>query len=72
MLSFLKILLTLASTVATYLGNKQLLDAGEAKAIASALERAKHYVEKADSARRNVSVDSGSLQNDTNDRANAK
>ena len=72
MLSFLKLLLTLAGTVAKYLSDQKLLDAGEAKAIAENLQKAKIHVEKADNARRNVSLDADSLRNDPNDRANNK
>lgn len=56
-LAFLRALLGLAGTVASYLSNKQLLDAGEAKAIAEGLDNANKALQKAYDARSGAVAD---------------
>lgn len=51
-ISLLKAVLSLASFLAKYLHDKQLLEAGEYKAIAENLSNANEKAEKADAARR--------------------
>lgn len=53
-LSLLKTLLGFAETLTEYLRNKQLLEAGEAQAIAEGLSNANVAIEKARKARRNA------------------
>ena len=45
--NLLNLLLSLASKVADYVNNKQLLEAGEAKAISKSLQKEKERVKKA-------------------------
>lgn len=50
----LKAALSFASFLTEYLKNKQLIEAGEAKAIAKGLENANETIDKARRARRNA------------------
>ena len=54
-LGLLKTLLGLASAVADYMNKKQLLDAGEAKAISEGLTKANEIVKNANKARLSAS-----------------
>lgn len=56
-LAFLKALLGFAGTLTEYLRNRELLEAGEAKAIAEGLSNANEAIEKARKARRNAVAD---------------
>lgn len=51
-LAVLRALLGLASSITTYLQNKQLIEAGEALAIAEGLKNAQEAINKANQARR--------------------
>ena len=53
-LAILRALLGLAGTLSNYLREKQLLDAGEARAIAEGLKNAQEATTKAREARRNA------------------
>lgn len=57
MINLLKVLLGLASSLASYLDNRQLIEAGEAKAIAEGLKNAQDAIQRADTARRNANRD---------------
>ena len=54
MLNLLKLLLQLASLVAKYLHDKQLLEAGKAQAILESLEHANSQIRAANDARNHV------------------
>lgn len=56
-LAMLRALLGLASSLTTYLQNKQLLEAGEAQAIAEGLKNAQAAITKARKARRDAVAD---------------
>lgn len=64
----LKLFLTLASSVAKYLNDKQLIDAGAGQAVASILEDALEKIGNANAARNSVSNDTNSVRNDTANR----
>lgn len=53
-LAILRALLGFASSLTNYLANKQLIEAGEAKAIAEGLKNAQKATEKARKARRDA------------------
>jgi len=53
-LALLKAVLGLAQSLTGYLRDKQLIDAGEAKAIATQLEGSLHALERANEARSNA------------------
>lgn len=53
-LAILRALLGFASTLTEYLRNRELLEAGEAKAIAEGLSNANEAIERARRARRNA------------------
>lgn len=50
-LALLRLVLSLAQSLTSYLNNKRLIDAGEAKAIARQLESSLNAVERASTAR---------------------
>ena len=56
-LAMLRALLGLASSLTAYLQNKQLIEAGEAQAIAEGLKNAQDAITKARKARRNAVTD---------------
>jgi len=56
-LAVLKAILGLAGSLAAYLNNKQLLDAGEAQAIVKSLNHAKETINKATAARNKATSD---------------
>lgn len=68
MLTLLKLLLSLSSSLADYLGRRQLLKAGEAKAIADNLYDTLQKLNKADAARRAVKHDPDSVREDPDNR----
>lgn len=68
--SLLKGLVSLAGRLAKWLSDRQLIEAGEAKAINNGLYDAKKKIERADAARRNARVDK--LRSDKNNRTGRK
>ncbi len=68
--SILKLVLSLASSIAQYMERKQLLDAGEARQIAKNLTAASRKVEAAVKARNNVVHISEAAKHDKNNRNN--
>lgn len=68
-LTLLKLFLTLASTFAKYAADKQLLEAGENKAILEGLQYANDAIKRADSARANI--DELSISDDKSNRDNS-
>lgn len=71
-LALLKLLLSLADQLTGYLHDNQLMDAGEAKAIAASLKGALDATSRAVAARNAVSDDANSVSNDPDNRDNAK
>ena len=63
-LSILRGLFGITQTVLRMMADRQLLDAGEAKAIARNLTQANEKLDKALAARRNVKHDADSVSND--------
>lgn len=53
-LAVLRALLSLASSLTTYLQNKQILEAGEAKAVSEGLKNAQNAITKAHKTRYNA------------------
>jgi hypothetical protein len=68
--AILKMALAVAQYAAKRAADKQLIDAGTAIAVKNGLYDAQQKVIRADIARRNARVDSDSVSNDTNNRAN--
>lgn len=69
-IAILKLFLSLASQMATYINNKNLMEAGEAKAILDGLKEAESNIAKAKLARANAhTVD---ITKDENNRANKR
>lgn len=64
----LKLVLEIAAAVTSYMERKQLLDAGEASAIANNLKDSQRKLSLALEARRNVKHDSDDVKNDPNNR----
>ena len=69
-LNILKGILGLANMVAKFVSDKQLMDAGEAKAVARNLSQTNEKLNAAIDARRNVRHDTDSVQRDKNNRRN--
>jgi len=67
-LSILNGLLSLASALASFLHDKQLMDAGAAKAVSASLQEAMNVTKKALAARDAVSDDPDSVQHDKDNR----
>jgi hypothetical protein len=65
----LKFIFTVAGAIARYMERKQLLDAGEASAIAANLKDANKKLTIALEARRNVSHKAKDIANDSNNRS---
>ena len=63
-LKLLGALLSIADALAGYLANRQLLEAGEAKATAEGLRKAHEAIKRAQDARRGVSTDPDSVRDD--------
>lgn len=68
--SILKILLELANKVASYVRDKQLMEAGAAQAILRGVNDANDAIDRADTARRNY--DSLPVESDPENRDNRK
>lgn len=68
--SILKILLELAKKVASYVRDKQLMEAGAAQAILRGVNDANDAIDRADNARRNY--DSLPVESDPENRDNRK
>lgn len=68
--SILKILLELANKVASYVRDKQLMEAGAAQAILRGVNDANDAIDRADNARRNY--DSLPVESDPQNRDNRK
>lgn len=66
----LKLFLIIADKLATYLGNKQLMDAGEAKSVSAQLKGAMDATQRAIAARNAVRDDADSVRNDPFNRDN--
>jgi hypothetical protein len=64
----LKLILQIAGAVTQYMERKQLLDAGEASAIARNLKESQRKLSLALEARRNVTHDADDIKNDPNNR----
>lgn len=71
-LALLKLLLSIADQLTSYLHDKQLMDAGEAKAVAASLKGALDATARAVAARNAVSDDPNSVSNDPDNRDNRK
>ncbi len=69
-ITVLKLLLSLAGTVATYLHNAKLMEAGQAKSILAGIHHAQRQTKIAADARANVKHDADSVSNDPDDRRN--
>lgn len=69
-LSILKALLGLVSWISKYLHDKQLIEAGEYKAIAEANSNALEAIQKAQLARSSVRNDADGLRDDPNNTDN--
>lgn len=67
--TLLKILLEIVGAIAKYAHDKQLIEAGEAKAMLKGLEDANEAIKRANHARANV--DSLPVESDPNNRDNA-
>jgi succinylarginine dihydrolase len=63
-LKAITLLLSLADTIATYLKNAQLMDAGEAKRLLKCIKEADESIKRARTARSNVKHDADSVRND--------
>lgn len=69
-IAILKLFLSLASQIATYINNKKLMEAGEAKAILEGLKEADSIIAKAKEAR--VNAHTVDINKDENNRANKR
>lgn len=69
-LGLAKIVFSLAQSVARIIGDKQLIDAGEAKATADQLGKANDQIARAIAARRAVRHDPDSILHDRDNRDN--
>lgn len=68
-LLLLKSLLSATASLTKWLGDKQLLDAGEAKQIVKALTKERGRVENAINVRNNIKFDTDSVRDDRNNRS---
>jgi len=67
-LGILKLFLTLTDNLVSFMHDKQLMDAGEAKAVSGLLKGAMDATQKAMAARNAVRDDAGSITSDPDNR----
>ncbi len=68
MIGLLRAIMGIAGAIASYIGDKQLMDAGEAKAISRNISATLEQIDKARAARKSVKHDADSVRDDPHNR----